>query len=100
MAWFVVIHTSDCRLIVYQISTNRDNADGLVATFETGPYEFKLGAVYKSRAKDTTLLDHAAVAKDSNALNNGERYFSATSGSQVTLISPGNSRGGWLPSLI
>ena len=62
--WFVVVHTADCGPIIYQVGTNEDNVDGLAATFEPGPYEFKLGAVSQRRVKGKTLLDQAAVAKD------------------------------------
>ena len=62
--WYVVVHTADCGPILYQVGTNEDNVDGLAATFEPGPYEFKLGAVSQRRVKGETLLDQAAVAKD------------------------------------
>lgn len=62
--WYVVVQTVDCGEIVYQVGTNQDNVDGLAATFEPGPYEFKLGAVSQRRTEGATLLDHAAVAKD------------------------------------
>ena len=64
VAWYVVVHTQDCGAIVYQIGTNEKNVKGLAATFEPGPYEFKLGAVSQRRAEGKTLLDHAAVTKD------------------------------------
>lgn len=62
--WYVVLHTADCGSIVYQVGTRQNNVDGLVASFEPGPYEFKLGAVSQRRTKGETLLDHVAVAKD------------------------------------
>lgn len=62
--WYVVVNTADCGPILYQVGTNEDNVDGLAATFEPGPYEFKLGAVSQRRVKGETLLDQAAVAKD------------------------------------
>ena len=62
--WYVVVHTADCGPILYQVGTNEDNVDGLAATFEPGPYEFKLGAVSQRRVQGETLLDQAAVAKD------------------------------------
>ena len=62
--WYLVVHTQDCGAIVYQIGTREENVEGLAATFEPGPYEFKLGAVSQRRAEGKTLLDHAAVAKD------------------------------------
>lgn len=62
--WYLAVYTEDCGTIVYQIGTNEENVEGLAATFEPGPYEFKLGAVSQRRAEGKTLLDHAALAKD------------------------------------
>ena len=74
VAWFVVLYTSDCGPIVYQVGTRQNNVEGLVANFEPGPYEFKLGAVSQRRAEGVTLLDHSAVAKDIRALPTDEEH--------------------------
>ena len=62
--WYVVVHTSDCGNILYQVGTPQNNVDGLAANFVPGPYEFKLGAVSQRRIEGDTLLNHASVAKD------------------------------------
>ena len=72
--WFVVVYTADCGSIVYQVGTRQNNVDGLAANFESGPYEFKLGAVSQRRAEGATLLDHSAVAKDIRALPTDQEH--------------------------
>lgn len=62
--WYVRIDTQDCGIIAYRVGTNRDNVEGLAATFEPGPYEFKFGRVSQRAAAGDSLLDNAADAKD------------------------------------
>ena len=62
--WYVVVHTSDCGKILYKVGTREENVDGLAATFEPGPYEFKLGAVSQRRIEGETFLDQSPEAKD------------------------------------
>jgi hypothetical protein len=60
----VTVQTSDCGKILYLVGTRRENVEGLAATFEPGPYEFKLGALSQRRIEGDTFLDLAPVAKD------------------------------------
>lgn len=62
--WYVAVETTDCGTVVYQVGTNQDNVEGVAAFFESGPYEFKFGAVSQRIAEGRTLLDNAADAKD------------------------------------
>lgn len=62
--WYVVVHTSDCGKILYMVGTREENVEGLAATFEPGPYEFKLGPVSQRRIDGDTLFDLTPVAKD------------------------------------
>lgn len=62
--WYVVVHTSDCGKILYKIGTREENVDGLAATFEPGPYEFKLGAVSQRSIEGDSLIYQSPEAKD------------------------------------
>jgi hypothetical protein len=62
--WYVMVQTSDCGKILYLVGTREENVEGLAATFEPGPYEFKLGALSQRRIEGDTFLDLAPVAKD------------------------------------
>ena len=62
--WYVVVHTSDCGKILYKIGTREENVDGLAATFEPGPYEFKLGAVSQRSIEGDPLIYQSPEAKD------------------------------------
>lgn len=54
--WYVLIETSDCGTVAYRVSTNRDNVDGLAATFESGTYEFKFGKLSQQQAAGGFML--------------------------------------------
>lgn len=62
--WYVVVHTSDCGKILYKIGTREENVDGLAATFEPGPHEFKLGAVSQRSIEGDPLIYQSPEAKD------------------------------------
>lgn len=46
------------------VGTREEDVEGLAATFESGPYEFKLCAVSQRRIEGEALLDQAPEAKD------------------------------------
>src|SRR5690625_2762806 len=68
--WYVVVHTSDCGKILYRVGTRDEKVDGVSATFEPGPYEFKLGAVSQRSIEGDPLIYQSPEAKDVRRLLN------------------------------